>query len=78
MRLQRVSSPVGNSLRMTSWKSGCGLLCVGHYNKTEMFAFFLINKFVLIYIPGDGKASHPLMKVVTLKLAFEVLVLLCV
>lgn len=39
---------------------------------------FLKLIFVLIYIPGDGKAFLPSMKVVTLKLAFEVLALICV
>lgn len=80
--LQRVSSPVGNSLRMTSWKSGGWLWVVVCWplesNKNVLLFFFLINKFVLIYTSVDGEASHPSMKIITLKSAFEVLVLNCV
>lgn len=46
--------------------------------KQKCLAFFLINKFVLIYTSVDGEASRPSMKIITLKSAFEVLVLNCV
>lgn len=54
---------------------GCCVLATRVKQKCLAFFFFLIKKFVFIYMPGDGKATHPSMKIVILKLAFEVLVL---